>query len=199
MFSINRSKLMALASLLGLLLPGCSNLPGDKGSQGAVIGGVSGAAVGAAVGGEKHRVLGALLGGALGAGGGYVIGANSDKITGKDRDSADVAAQKSQQNPASAEDALKATTADVNSDGFVTLDEVVAMKQAGLTDEQMLQRMRATDQVFELTAEQKKYLTDRGVSSSVVNQMEKINSEKRQELLGTRGDVIGRDRNKPTP
>ncbi len=67
---------------LALVLVGCENLPGDKQSQGAVIGGVSGAAVGAAVGGEKHRVLGAILGGALGAGGGYVIGANSDKILG---------------------------------------------------------------------------------------------------------------------
>jgi len=128
MSKINR--FIAAASILPLLLTGCENLPGDKGSQGAVIGGVSGAAVGVAVGGEKHRVLEAIIGGAVGAGGGYVIGANSDKITGKDRDSAEKASQKSQQNPATPQDALNATTADLNSDGFVTLDEVVAMKQA---------------------------------------------------------------------
>jgi hypothetical protein len=195
MSNMNRfNSSVIILSLVALCGAGCANLPGDKGSQGAVIGGVSGAAVGAAVGG-KHRVLGAIIGGAVGAGGGYVIGANSDKITGKDRNSAEQAAKKSQENPATAQDALRATTADVNNDGFVTLDEVVALKQAGLTDQQMLERMRATDQVFELTEDQRKYLTDRGVSRSVVNQMESINQEKRDRLLNEQRDVISRDTN----
>ena len=59
--------LIANVSLLALAASsfvGCSNLPGNQETQGAVIGGVSGAAVGAAVGGERHRVLGAILGGA---------------------------------------------------------------------------------------------------------------------------------------
>src|SRR5438046_685831 len=67
-------------------LVGCENLPGNKKTQGAVIGGVGGAVAGAALGGSKNRLLGALLGGALGAGGGYLIGANWDKINGHTRD-----------------------------------------------------------------------------------------------------------------
>lgn len=174
---------VALVGLSALSLVGCENLPGSKGTQGAVIGGASGATVGAVVGGEKHRLLGALIGGAAGAAGGYVIGANSDRILGKDKDSADQAARNSQEHPATAEEASRATTADVNGDGFVTLDEVVAMKQAGLTDAQMLDRMRATSQVFELTPDQRQYLVDRGVSQSVVDQMETINKSTRDQLL----------------
>jgi len=169
-------------------------LPGNKESQGAVIGGLGGAAAGAAVGGEHHRLLGAILGGAIGAGGGYVIGANSDKIMGKDTQAATQAQQTATQNPATPAQARSASTADINRDGFVTLDEVVAMKQAGLTDDQMLSRLRAIDQVFELTSEQQKYLSDRGVDQNVISQMETINQDKRQQILSNqRGDVIGRN------
>lgn len=180
-----------LAAFL-LAAGGCKNLPGTREQQGAVIGGLGGAAAGAAVGGEKNRLLGAILGGALGAGGGYVIGANSDKIMGKDTKAAAEAQQQATSNPATSTQAKAATTADVNRDGFVTLDEVVALKQAGLTDDQILSRLRATDQVFELTTDQRQYLLDRGISSKVVNSMETINQDKRQKLLNQRGDVISK-------
>ncbi|MFN7139114.1 MAG: hypothetical protein ACK4UN_07240, partial [Limisphaerales bacterium] len=88
-------------------------------------------------------------------------------------------------------DARRATTADLNNDGFVTLDEVVAMQQAGFTDQELLRRLRMTDQIFELTAEQQQYLRDRGVSANVVNQMAAINRDKREALIQQRGDVIG--------
>src|SRR5258706_16053400 len=107
-------------SLLAALLAGvvgCKELPGTRTEQGAVIGGLGGAAVGAAVGGEKHRLLGAILGGALGAGGGYVIRANSDKITGKDAQAATPAHQNAQQNPATPAPAPGGTTACIKRDG----------------------------------------------------------------------------------
>jgi hypothetical protein len=164
-------------------LTGCEQLPGNRKSQGAAIGGLGGAAVGAAVGGSNHRLLGAILGGALGAGGGYVIGAKTEHINNKDTQAAQTATQRAEQNPATAQDALRATSADVNGDGFVTMDEIVAMKRAGLSDETILARMRATDQVYELTDDQKRYLANQGVSSYVVNSMETINQDKRTRLL----------------
>lgn len=176
--------------VLSLALVGCENLPGEKGTQGAVIGGVTGAAVGAAVGGKEHRVLGAILGGALGSAGGYVVGANSDKIIGDDKEGAREAAQAAQADPATPQEALNSTTADLNEDGFVTLDEVVAMEQAGLGDEVIVQRLEATGQVFELTDEQQEHLISRGVSREVVLQMNEINQEKKRELLNERRDVI---------
>ena len=190
-----KNKIVTCSLLASFLLSavGCKNLPGTKEEQGAVIGGLGGAAAGAAVGG-KHPIIGAILGGALGAGGGYVIGANSDKILGKDTQGATQAQQTAQQNPATASAARSATTADINHDGFVTLDEVVAMKQAGLSDSEMLSRMRATGPIFELSSDQEKYLRDRGVSQNVISQMESLNQDKKQQLLNNqRGDVIGKN------
>jgi hypothetical protein len=189
---------LGIAGALLVAATGCENLPGDEKAQGATIGGVSGAAVGAAVGGEGHRLLGALLGGAIGAGGGYLIGANWDKITGKDSEGAQEAAREAQAKPATVEDAQRATTADLDKDGFVTMDEVVAMERAGFSDQKIIDRLRATGQIFELTAEQKNYLRSRGVSDNVVSQMVTINQDKRDELLrqqsSNNNQVIGRDR-----
>jgi hypothetical protein len=153
---------------LGLApLAGCENLPGSQKEQGAVIGGVGGAAAGAAIS-KNNRVLGALIGGALGAGGGYLIGANMNKVKDKKHDEAVAADKKAQTAPATAADVRNATTADLNDDGFVTLDEVVAMKDAGLSDKEQITRLERTQQYFELTSEQEKYLEDRGVSHKVV-------------------------------
>ncbi|MDX1952291.1 MAG: glycine zipper domain-containing protein [Verrucomicrobiota bacterium] len=180
-----------LVVVLGLALTGCSNLPGSDKQQGAVIGGATGAAVGAAV--TKNRALGAVIGGAVGAAGGYVIGSNSDKLLGRDKEEVQAANRKSQEAPATTQDVNNATTADLNSDGFVTLDEVVAMEKAGLTDEVMLQRLRATGQVFQLTEEQNKYLREQGISQEVISELATMNQEKKMEVLEKPTDqVIGR-------
>jgi hypothetical protein len=184
--------LSAGAGALLLSGTGCADLPGTREQQGAVIGGLGGAAAGAAVGGEENRLLGALIGGALGAGGGYIIGANADRITGSDSAAARRATQTAQTRPATAAEARRATTADVNNDGFVTLDEVIAMESAGLSDQQMIDRMRATGQVFELTSEQREHLRENGVSQDVVEQMQDINREVRDRLLSQPGGVISR-------
>ncbi|RPI93617.1 MAG: glycine zipper 2TM domain-containing protein [Chloroflexi bacterium] len=179
----------AVAALL-LAAIGCKDLPGTPGQQGAAVGGVSGAAAGALIGGSEHRLLGALLGGAIGAGGGYLIGANSDRITGKDHDSAQEAVRQAQASPATPEQARQATTADLNSDGFVTMDEVVAMERAGYSDQQILDRMRATDQVFELTTEQQNYLRSNGVSQHLIDQMPDLNREVRDRVLSQTGTAV---------
>lgn len=188
--NLDRILLTVLAGAFIITGTGCKNLPGQPSTQGAVIGGVGGAAAGAAIGGSKHQVLGALIGGALGAGGGYVVGANSDKITGRDTGGAQEATQTAQTRPATAQEARNATTADLNRDGFVTLDEVVALKDAGFTDAQIMDRLRATGQVFELTSEQQQYLTSRGVSGSVVNQMQDLNRDTRNQLLKQQGSGV---------
>jgi hypothetical protein len=163
----------AVVTFLALVLVGCENLPGGRKEQGAVIGGATGAATGAVLGGERHRGIGAVIGGVLGAAGGYVIGSK----TGGNNDDAEAAARRAQENPATPQDALSAITADLNSDGFVTLDEVAAMERANLKDNEMIERLRATNQVFDLTPEQKRYLLDRGVSQNVVDQMTRMNRD----------------------
>ena len=159
---------------------GCESLPGDKKSQGAVIGGIGGALAGAAVAGSDDRGIGALIGAVAGAGGGYLIGAKvdeKDKDDAKKKQEALQASKNAEANPASADAAKNATTADVNDDGFVTLDEVVAMEQAGLTDKEMIRRLERTQQYFSLNEQQEGFLRERGVSDTVVVAMRDLNRE----------------------
>ena len=181
---VRMSTISSLAAALLASTTGCQQLPGSPGQQGAAIGGVGGAATGAAVAGENHRLLGAVIGGVVGAGGGYLIGANKDRILGHDTAGADAAVRNAQAHPATPQQALNAPTADLNGDGFVTMDEVVAMRQAGFSDQQMLDRIRATGQVFELTPDQESYLRSNGVDSYVISELPQVNREVRNSLLG---------------
>ncbi len=181
---MDRRKTISLAmcvALVGGVGVGCSDLPGDKESQGAVIGGVTGAAAGAILGGEDNRLLGALIGGAAGAGGGWLIGSQLEKADEDDREDAIQAAQRAERNPATAEQARSARTADINGDGYVTMDEVVALDQAGLSDDEIIQRLERTDMFFDLSQRQQQYLRDRGVSDRVVREMNNVNADVRRQ------------------
>ena len=179
---------LASLTLMGSLaiapLVGCESLPGNSKGQGTVIGGVGGALAGAAVS-KDNRGLGALVGGALGAGGGYLIGANADKNGDKDREEAIRANERAQRSPASPTDVSKSRSADLNEDGFVTLDEVVAMERADLSEREQIERLERTQQVFELTSQQERYLEDRGVAPDVVREMRTMN----QDMARTASDV----------
>jgi hypothetical protein len=168
---------LLMASLALAPLAGCDSLPGDKKTQGAVIGGVGGAVAGGALA-KNNRLLGALIGGALGAGGGYLIGSQLDKSDpDKNRDEAKRADKRARDNPATADDARLARTADINNDGYVTMDEVVAMAKTGLSDDEMITRLERTGQFFELTSDQEQYLRVHGVSRRVVTAMRDINQD----------------------
>lgn len=182
--------IMVMGSLALVPLAGCENGVGGKQTQGAVIGGLGGAAAGGLIGGD-NALLGALVGGALGAGGGWLIGSELEKAD--DSDDARTADTRARENPVTAEQARAARTADVNQDGYVTLDEVVAMDKAGLTDEQMINRLEATGQFFELNREQENHLRDQGVSSSVVAAMRTINEDVRQAAYDRYGDDLDLD------
>jgi hypothetical protein len=172
----------ATAALACATTMGCQQLPGTRTQQATTLGGAAGAAVGYAM--NDDRVLGALIGGALGAGGGYLIGARTDWLENPGaQDAARDAIDDSQRSPVSAEDVARSTTADINNNGFVTLDEMVAMERAGLSDDEVLGRLRATGQVFDLTREQERALLDAGISSRVVREMRDINGEEREMIL----------------
>jgi len=185
----NKSIVTLLVASLALApLAGCENLPGNKKEQGAVIGGVGGAVAGGALA-KNNRLLGALIGGALGAGGGYLIGSSLDKSDpSKNREDAVRADRRARDNPATAADARNARTADINGDGYVTMDEVVAMSKAGLSDDEMITRLERTGQFFELTTEQERYLENHGVSHRVVLAMRDINSDVRNKAYDRYGN-----------
>ncbi|MEX1017603.1 MAG: hypothetical protein WDZ31_12745 [Phycisphaeraceae bacterium] len=179
-------------TLSPLAITGCDALPEDPGTRGAIIGGAGGAAAGGII--ADDTLLGALIGGALGAGGGYLIGANWENITGDNQEEAREAAREGQIDPATPQEVFEADTADLNDDGFVTMDEVIAMEDAGLSDEEMIDRLVATDQIFELTPAQEEYLRDQGVDQPVITAMRSINQDQREQLLEQRQEVIGQER-----
>jgi len=115
--------------------------------------------------------MAAAIGADLGAGSGYLIGAAPEKIQHKKSAEARAAAVRSRLAPATLDDARRSETADLNGDGFVTVDEVVAMQKASFSDSQMIDRLQRTGQVFILTEQQRDYLSDRGVSQPVIDAM----------------------------
>jgi Glycine zipper len=174
-------------------MSGCQDLPYTDEQQGAVAGGAVGAILGSAI--AENEVFGALMGGALGAAGGYLIGANKENLLGEDadRDEAREAVVEASRNPADAEDVAGSSTADLNNDGFVTMDEVVAMEEAALSDEQMIDRLEATGQVFALNSEQEDRMIEAGVSEEVVVAMETMNQPERKQLLEEQNEIISRN------
>lgn len=107
----------------------------------------------------------------LGPTGGFLIAAAPEKFDQHKEKEAIAADHKAEQSPASVVDARNSVTADLNGDGYVTLDEVVALKHAGLSDAEIVSRLDNTQQVFSLTPEQERYLTDRGISHDVANRI----------------------------
>jgi CHASE3 domain sensor protein len=57
------------------------------------------------------------------------------------------------------------------------MDEVVAMQKAGLKDRDIINRLKATDQYFELTSDQEQYLRDHDVDNTVIDAMRTMGNE----------------------
>jgi hypothetical protein len=110
-----------------------------------------------------------LVGEQLGPGGGMIIAAAPEKFDEHKGAEAVAVSQRAEQSPMRVVDVHDSATADLNNDGYVSLDEVVAMKRAGLSDQEIMNRLRATPQVFSLTPQQEHYLTDRGISHAIVD------------------------------
>jgi hypothetical protein len=51
------------------------------------------------------------------------------------------------------------------------MDEMLALRRAGLTTDQLISRVRRTPQVFTLTDRQQQYLHDRDISQKVIDTM----------------------------
>jgi predicted transglutaminase-like cysteine proteinase len=113
---------------------------------------------------------------ACGLSGGCLIGASRAMLDKQQIDLARRANQQSQQHPAIPADAREHPTADLNGDGFVTLDELIAMRRAGVDDDQMIDRLRATGQVFALSPRQWQYLYERGINRPVLDAISNMGS-----------------------
>jgi hypothetical protein len=162
----------ALVLFAGILL-GCDVTPYDVASDQPTTQPTSEAIQAAATQPAEppDHPISTLVNGALGAGGGYVIGIEP----GKSREETIRASRQAEQSPCAVEAADRAATADLNSDGCVTVDEVVAMRKANLASRDILDRMARTGHYFELTAFQKDYLRARGIKDDLIGAIDKLN------------------------
>ena len=117
-----------------------------------------------------EKPISSMIADSLGAGGGFVVGANPHLIGNdpKNREAAVQASERSKRDPAKTEDVTPGKSADINGDGYVTVDEVVALQQANLSDTEIIDRLAATGQAFELSDFQEDYLRARRVSDTVI-------------------------------
>ena len=125
----------------------------------------------AAPGSSRQSALTSLASQVGGPGGGWIIAARPDLIDQHSLGSFQAANRQAEQQPASRADVEKSDNCDLNGDGFVTMDEMLALKRAGLNTEQLTARVTRTPEIFHLTDRQQQYLRDRGVAQGVIDAM----------------------------
>jgi hypothetical protein len=165
MLATHVSRCTLFFAAIATLSIGCQSMKSSaRKSDNALEGG--GAIPAAAI--NRRPALHDLVGGDLGIGGGFLIAAAPDKFQQHQHQQALDAAQKAEESPVPIQLVHNSDSADLNGDGFVTLDEILAMSRSGLTDREIADRLQKTHYVFRLTGQQERYLTDRGVSQNVV-------------------------------
>lgn len=121
--------------------------------------------------GSSQRALYSLAAQVGGPGGGWIIAATPQHIDQHTLGSAQQANRQAEQQPARPANVEHSDNCDLNGDGFVTMDEMLALRRAGLTNEQLISRVQRTPQVFTLTERQQQYLRDRDISQKVIDAM----------------------------
>ena len=132
-----------------------------------------------------NQLMGTLVLGTVEAGGGYLVGAAPDRLDGEDRDRrfARQAVEKARENPVTAEAVQAAPTADLNYDGFITTDELIALSRADLPEGELLRRLEGSGYVFELSPVQQDYLLAHGVNRRIVAELPQLNPAVKRRLF----------------
>ncbi len=133
-------------SAVALLLASCES----KAGTGALVGAGAGTVVGGAVGGWQ----GALIGGAVGTVGGAIVGAAMDA---SDR--------------RTMEDNNPDTMRRIDNKQQLTLQDIKNMSRNGLSDNTIMNQIKATGSTYRLTSDQIVDLRKAGVSDNVINYM----------------------------
>jgi len=66
------------------------------------------------------------------------------------------------------------------------------MRRANVPDQTIVERLRATGQVFELSPEQQQSLRSQGISDFIITQMLEVNRDVRDSLVGGQTGTISR-------
>ncbi|MFW6060404.1 MAG: hypothetical protein ACODAQ_09490 [Phycisphaeraceae bacterium] len=133
----------------------------------------------------ENQLMGILVSGTVEAGGGYILGAAPDRLNGEDRDRrlARQAVEKTRNDPATVDDVRNAPTADLNRDGLITTDELIALADTGLAPDALLRRLEVTGYVFQVSPGQQDYLLAHDIDRTVVAELPRLNRTAKQRLL----------------
>jgi len=113
-------------------------------AEGAGIGGLVGATAGGIIGHQSgHGVGGALIGGVIGAAGGAAVGSQIEKPQAKT------------QGPTR-----------------LSMDNIVEFSKQGISSDEIISKIKATNSKYVLTAEDIDYLRKQGVSQRVIEAMQ---------------------------
>jgi len=140
-------KVMIGIASAGLMLVGCESKTGT----GAVAGAGVGALAGGLIGGN---VEGALIGGAIGAGAGALIGYGMDQ---QDREIMERNSPETMQR--------------IDRGQPLTVDDIEQMSKNGLSDDVIINQIKATNTHFRLSTEEIVDLKNAGVSQRVIDYM----------------------------
>lgn len=165
----------AITLLAAAVLAGCARLPAEPTTGTTAAGAVAGAAAGAVLASEEDKLLGAVLGSLAGAVAGYVVGANTSWFAQGNEEEFNQTVTNAWNDPATVQDVYGSYDADLNNDGLVTRDELIALSNAGLSAAEIIDRLQATNQVFYVTQQQRQELLAAGVPAQVVYELEEIN------------------------
>jgi hypothetical protein len=155
------------AAVLAGVTAGCQNMPQVPVGDRTVLGG-SAMAAGAAIPADGALLSTLTKGSDASA---LVVGADWQKIRQHASREAIAAANKAKTYPATAADVSKSPTADLNQDGFITIDELLALQQAGLRDNDIVDRLEHTRAYFEVTKDQERYLQEHFIKPAIVTAM----------------------------
>jgi hypothetical protein len=135
----------------GLLLLGCGCSTTSHTTDGAAVGGAAGAVAGGLIGAAAHApVAGALIGGGIGAVTGAAVGNAEDRREDRAaRQAAAVAAQRA-----------------------LSLEDIVGMVQNHVSDGLIINQIRQSSTLYNLTGEQIVWLKQQGVSDAVIMEMQ---------------------------
>jgi Glycine zipper len=143
---ITKVRLLKCAVLPALLACGCSGM--NNADRGTVGGGLLGAGAGAAIGSAAHAPgIGALIGAGTGALIGGAVGDAKDR-----KEQAAVAQAQAQRAP--------------------RLEDIAYMAQSHISDGVIINQIRTTGAVYNLTATDIGWLKSQGVSDEVVSEMQ---------------------------
>jgi hypothetical protein len=160
-----------------LLLTGCATEPGRVPGPGAFVANVGGGLVNA-----HDSVARALLGDAakpmlIAPPPAAAVAVGADRRA--ERSAVPAAAGIHPRQAASAlpvfASAADATSADLDGDGTVSVDEVVALARSGITDAEVLERLERTGRTFDLSTSQEQYLRVRGISDGLIARLRTLN------------------------